>query len=166
MLHIIEDSIVDSAKLIPFLLITYLAMEYLEHRTGDSLNKLVKGAGRVGPVVGGLLGMVPQCGFSTAAANLYAGRIITLGTLMAIFLSTSDEMLPILLSERTSAGTILKILLAKAVFGMAAGLVIDLVLRRKDMEDRIVLCFLLFGTPHFCHMPTSHSSSNNTILFV
>lgn len=136
MLHIIEDSVLDSAKLIPFLFITYLAMEYLEHRTGNSLHRLVKRAGRVGPVIGGLLGIVPQCGFSTAAANLYAGRVITLGTLLAIFLSTSDEMLPILLSERASGGMILKILLAKAVFGMAAGLAVDLVLRKKNAADQ------------------------------
>lgn len=131
MLHIIEDTLLDSAKLIPFLFVTYLAMEYLEHRTGERLPKLVEGAGRVGPVVGALLGIVPQCGFSAAAANLYAGRVITLGTLTAIFLSTSDEMLPILLSERADAGIILRILLAKAAYGMAAGLVIDFVLRRK-----------------------------------
>lgn len=131
MLHIIEDSVLDSARLIPFLFVTYLAMEYLEHRTGERLHKLVEGAGRVGPVAGGLLGMVPQCGFSAAAANLYAGRVITLGTLAAIFLSTSDEMLPVLLSERASVGIILKILLAKAVYGMTAGLAIDFVLRKK-----------------------------------
>lgn len=136
MLHIIEDSILDSAKLIPFLFITYLAMEYLEHRAGNSLLKLVKRAGRVGPVAGGLLGIVPQCGFSAAAANLYAGRVITLGTLIAIFLSTSDEMLPILLSERAPGDTILKILLAKAAFGMAAGLAVDLVLRKRSAADQ------------------------------
>lgn len=136
MLHIIEDSILDSAKLIPFLFITYLAMEYLEHRAGNSLLKLVKRAGKVGPVAGGLLGIVPQCGFSAAAANLYAGRVITLGTLIAIFLSTSDEMLPILLSERAPGDTILKILLAKAAFGMAAGLAVDLVLRKRSAADQ------------------------------
>ena len=135
MLHIIEDSVLDSARLIPFLFVTYLAMEYLEHRTGERLHKLVEGAGRVGPVAGGLLGMVPQCGFSAAAANLYAGRVITLGTLAAIFLSTSDEMLPILISEQASAAMILKILAAKAVIGMTAGLAIDL-LYRKGNESR------------------------------
>ena len=107
MLHLIEDSLLDSLKLIPFLFLTYLAMEYLEHKTGGHAQKLLRRWGAPGfgptdrrsslqsllaPVVGSLLGMAPQCGFSTAASNLYAGRLITLGTLMAVYLSTSDEI--------------------------------------------------------------------------
>ena len=148
MLHLIEDALMDSVKLIPFLFLTYLAMEYLEHRTGEHARKLIRrpgamvdrghsprrhfAAGLAAPIVGGLLGALPQCGFSAAASNLYAGRVITLGTLMAIYLSTSDEMLPILVSEQAPAGMILKILAGKAVIGMAAGLAVDLLRRKGD----------------------------------
>ncbi|MGN0167040.1 MAG: putative manganese transporter [Acetatifactor sp.] len=135
MADIILDALLDTAKLIPFLFLTYLAMEYLEHKTGDSSKKLIQKAGKFGPVIGGVLGIVPQCGFSAAASNLYAGRVITLGTLLAIYLSTSDEMLPILISEQVAAGTILKILLVKACTGIVAGLIIDFVLRRKGVEE-------------------------------
>ena len=148
MLHLIEDALMDSVKLIPFLFLTYLVMEYLEHRTGGHARKLIRrpgaaedtghsprrhfAAGLAAPIVGGLLGALPQCGFSAAASNLYAGRVITLGTLMAIYLSTSDEMLPILVSEQAPAGMILKILAGKAVIGMAAGLAVDLLRRKGD----------------------------------
>lgn len=135
MTDIILDTLLDTAKLIPFLFLTYLAMEYLEHKTGDGSWKLIQRAGKFGPVIGGLLGIVPQCGFSAAASNLYAGRVVTLGTLMAIYLSTSDEMLPILISEQAPVGIILRILAAKALIGILAGLVIDFVLRKKGVEE-------------------------------
>ena len=132
---VILDTLLDVIKLLPFLFVTYLAMEYLEHRAGDKAEALVRKAGPFGPVIGGLLGVVPQCGFSAAASNLYAGRVITLGTLLAIYLSTSDEMLPVLISEQAPAGTIFKILLAKAVIGIAAGLLLDLILRRRGVGN-------------------------------
>lgn len=135
MLDIILDALLDTAKLIPFLFLTYLAMEYLEHKTGEKTEELVKKAGKFGPVIGGALGILPQCGFSAAASNLYAGRVITLGTLMAIYLSTSDEMLPILISEKAPAKTILLILLAKAVTGILIGILIDLLLRKHGKEE-------------------------------
>lgn len=130
----LEHTLLDSVKLVPFLFLTYLAMEYLEHRAGDKAQRLVQKSGRLGPVIGGLLGVVPQCGFSAAASNLYAGRVITLGTLLAIYLSTSDEMLPILISEQAPVGVILAILLMKAGIGMVAGCVIDLLLPPKQGE--------------------------------
>lgn len=135
MLQVIQETLIDTLKLIPFLFLAYLAMEYLEHRTGEKAQKLIRGAGRSGPILGGLLGIVPQCGFSTAASNLYAGRVISLGTLIAVYLSTSDEMLPILISERAPAELILRILLAKAGIGMAAGLAVDLVMRRRGAKE-------------------------------
>lgn len=128
------DAFLDTAKLLPFLFLTYLAMEWLEHRAGDRVNDWVRRSGRLGPLAGGALGAFPQCGFSAAASNLYAGRVITLGTLLAIYLSTSDEMLPILISERASAPLIVKLVLAKVVIGMAAGFVIDLFLWKKPKE--------------------------------
>ena len=135
MIDVILDTLLDVVKLLPFLFLTYLAMEYLEHKTGNKAATIVKKAGRFGPVIGGALGIVPQCGFSAAASNLYAGRVISLGTLMAIYLSTSDEMLPILISEQTSPGVIVKILLAKALIGMTAGMVIDILLRKRGLEE-------------------------------
>lgn len=139
MSDVVTDTLLDVVRLIPFLFLAYLGMECLEHKAGDGTRRLIQwaaGRGRfhVGPVIGGLLGAVPQCGFSAAASNLYAGRVISLGTLLAVYLSTSDEMLPILISERASGGTILAILLSKAAIGMAAGIVMDLVLRRKGVS--------------------------------
>lgn len=137
-LEILEHTLLDNIKLVPFLFLTYLAMEALEHQAGDKTNQLVKKAGRLGPVVGALTGALPQCGFSTAASNLYAGRVITLGTLMAIYLSTSDEMLPILITEQVALSTILVLLGIKVAIGMVAGLVIDLVLSgKKDDHEHI-----------------------------
>lgn len=136
MLDVVKDTFLDAVRLVPFLFLAYLAMECLEHKAGEGTRRLIQwagGRGRIhgGPVIGGLLGAVPQCGFSAAASNLYAGRVISLGTLMAVYLSTSDEMLPILISERAPVGKILAILLSKALIGMAAGIVIDWVMGRK-----------------------------------
>ena len=135
MLHIIEHTLLDSIKLVPFLFLTYLVMEYLEHKAGEKTEQVVKKAGKWGPLVGGIAGAVPQCGFSAAASNLYAGKVITLGTLIAIFLSTSDEMLPILISEKIELGLILKILGLKVVIGAVAGLVIDLFVTGKNPDE-------------------------------
>lgn len=135
MQDVISDTLSDVTRLLPFLFLTYLAMEYLEHKTGDRAAVLVKKAGHFGPVIGGLLGVVPQCGFSTAASNLYAGRVITLGTLIAIYLSTSDEMLPVLISEQAPFGVIVRILAVKLVIGIVAGLLIDLLSGRKGSEE-------------------------------
>lgn len=125
MLDALLDAVIDSLKILPFLFLTYLVMEYLESHTEDRVHALVKQAGWVGPFWGSLLGAVPQCGFSAAASNLYAGRTISLGTLIAIFLATSDEMLPIMISEASPVGTMLKILLIKVVIGVTCGFVVD-----------------------------------------
>ena len=119
------DAVIDSLKILPFLFLTYLAMEYLESHTEDRVHNLVKQAGWMGPFWGSLLGAVPQCGFSAAASNLYAGRTISLGTLIAIFLATSDEMLPIMISEAAPVGTMLKILLIKVIIGVICGFLVD-----------------------------------------
>ncbi|MED9904465.1 MAG: putative manganese transporter [Lachnospiraceae bacterium] len=136
MWDVILDTVLDSAKLLPFLFLTYLAMEYLEHKTAGKVQNVIQKGGRLGPLFGGILGAVPQCGFSAAASNLYAGRIITMGTLISIYLSTSDEMLPILISEAKDfgVGPILKILALKAAIGIAAGFLIDLAVRPAKDE--------------------------------
>ncbi len=133
MLYVLEDTIIDTIKLVPFLFLTYLAMEYLEHKASGKMENAVRKAGRGGPFWGSLAGVVPQCGFSAAASGLYAGRVISLGSLLAIYLSTSDEMLPILLSEQADWKLIAGILLWKIAIGMTAGFAADFVLRiRKD----------------------------------
>ena len=137
MLDALLDTIIDCLKLLPFLFITYLLMELLENKAGDKSLKLIKKSGKFGPILGGLLGIVPQCGFSAAAANLYAARIITLGSLIAIFLSTSDEMLPILISEAVPLNLIIKILLIKLLIGIFFGLIIDFILRKKNSKIHI-----------------------------
>ena len=121
------DAVLDSLKLLPYLFITYLVMEYIEEKAGERSGAVVGKAGRFAPLAGGLLGVVPQCGFSAAASNLYAGRVITPGTLIAIFLSTSDEMLPILISERVEGTFIIGVLALKVVIGVVAGYIVDFV---------------------------------------
>ncbi len=126
-LDIVLDAVIDSVKILPFLFITYLIMEYLEHKTQDFAENVVQKTEHFGPLLGGLIGVFPQCGFSAAASNLYAGRVITLGTLIAIYLSTSDEMIPLLISEHFPVATMVKILALKAVIGIIAGFAIDFV---------------------------------------
>ncbi len=146
-IDIISDSLTDSVKLLPFLFVTYLAMEYLEHKAGEKMQAAIRKSGKGGPVIGSILGVFPQCGFSAAASNLYAGRIITLGTLIAIYLSTSDEMLPIMISENAGINMIAKILAFKVIVGMLAGFVIDFVLRKQEKSMQIEhLC-----EQHRCH---------------
>ncbi len=137
MLEIIEDTLFDSIKLLPFLFITYLIMEYIEHKMGEKSKKTIQKSGKWGPFLGSILGIFPQCGFSVSATNLYAGRVITLGTLIAVYLSTSDEMLPIFISEAVSPIVILKILGIKLIIGMIAGFIIDFVIHifRKNKRD-------------------------------
>ena len=145
MLDIILDTLLDSVKLLPFLFITYLLMEELEHKTGGKAKNRIRSAGKSGPVWGALLGVIPQCGFSAAASSLYAGHVITVGTLLAIFLSTSDEMLPIMISEAVAPVVIVKILAAKVIIGMISGLVVEFlyvgVMKKHEKEmDIHVVC--------------------------
>lgn len=136
MIEILEHTIIDSIKLVPFLFITYIIMELIEHHAGEKTEKIIKKSGKFGPAIGALLGIVPQCGFSAIAANFYAARIITRGTLIAIFLSTSDEMLPILISEGAELGLILQILIIKVVIGMAIGIIIDIFNKNNNNKNK------------------------------
>lgn len=149
MIEVIQDTLLDGIKLLPFLFITYLLMEYIEHKTTKKAKETIKRSGKFGPIIGSILGIFPQCGFSVSATNLYAGRVITLGTLISVYLSTSDEMLPILISESVPIVVILKILAIKLIIGMIFGVLIDLGIRlknkskNKDMieDDKIIdLC--------------------------
>lgn len=145
MLEILQDTIIDSIKLLPFLFVAYLLMEYIEHKISDKSKEKIKKSGKYGPAIGSVLGIFPQCGFSVAATNLYAARIITLGTLIAVYLSTSDEMLPILISKAAPINTIVTILAVKFVIGMAYGFLIDFFMniknKNKKEESKIIdLC--------------------------
>lgn len=128
--HVFLHALKDNLGILPFLFVTYCIMEAMEHAMSEKTEQGVKKAGKMGPLFGGMVGLVPQCGFSAAAASFYSGGVITLGTLLAIFLSTSDEMLPILISETVPAVTIVKILGTKALIGVAAGFAIDFLLKR------------------------------------
>ena len=124
------DACLDTLRLLPFLLVTYLFMEWLEHGAGQRFEAAIARGGRLGPVLGAVLGIVPQCGFSGAAATLYAARVVTLGTLVAVFLVTSDEMLPLMLSQAVAPALIAKVLGIKLVVGLACGLLLDWLLAR------------------------------------
>ena len=134
MLDIILDTLIDALKLIPFLFIAFIIIEAIEHKLTKKNKKVVTKAGKFGPLAGGLLGAIPQCGFSVMATNLYSTRIITLGTLISIYLSTSDEMLPIMLSHKAATPLIIKIILTKVIIGIIYGFLIDLVLRKKVVK--------------------------------
>lgn len=138
MKEVIIETLVDGIKLLPFLLVTFLLIEWLEHKVNSK--KIINKSGKLGPLFGGLLGAFPQCGFSVSATNLYTTRIVTMGTLVAVYLSTSDEMLPIMLSEGIDFSTILKILLTKVVIGVLIGFIIDLIFRKKEKVEIKDLC--------------------------
>ena len=123
------DAVLDTAKLIPFLFITYMGMEYLEHKPEKHTTGMLEKAGHFGPLIGAAVGILPQCGFSAAASSLFAGGVISVGTLIAVFLSTSDEMLPIFISEGVHPATMLRILATKAILGLISGFLLDIFMR-------------------------------------
>ncbi len=137
MLDILKDAILDSIKLIPFLLVTYLIMEYLEHKTSEKHTRHIQKSGKMGPVIGSLLGAFPQCGFSVSATNLFVGRVISLGTLIAVYLSTSDEMIPVFLAENVGIDVIFKVVGIKIMIGMVVGIVLDLVFQTVHQQNEI-----------------------------
>lgn len=148
LIDILLDAGKDTLSLLPFLLVTYLALETLEHVAGDRVNGAIKRAGAAGPVVGSLLGMVPQCGFSAMAATLYAGRVVTLGTLVAVFLSSSDEMLPLLLAEQVPVQTMAMLLSSKALIALVTGFIVDAAIRglRRNARAHAAIRRTVLGT--------------------
>ena len=125
------DAVIDSLKILPFLFIAYFIMEYIEHKMGDKSKKTIQKSGKWGPLIGSMVGVIPQCGFSVSATNLYSARVISLGTLISVYLSTSDEMIPIFISESVPFLVLIKILAIKFIIGMIFGLLIDFVLSKK-----------------------------------
>lgn len=159
LIDILLDAGKDTLSLVPFLLVTYLALETLEHVAGDRVNGAIKRAGAAGPVVGSLLGMVPQCGFSAMAATLYAGRVVTLGTLVAVFLSTSDEMLPLLLAEQVPVQTMAMLLASKALIALVTGFIVDAAVRglRRNVRAHAAIRRTVLGTAaNSAHVNCAH----------
>lgn len=140
MQEIILDTIFDCLKILPFLFIAFLIIEFFEHKLSHKTEKTIKKAGKFGPLIGSLLGALPQCGFSVLATNLYITRIISLGTLIAIYLSTSDEMLPILIAEKAPLNSILLLVAIKIIIGLVCGFIIDLIIRKEEPEKHFEIC--------------------------
>ncbi len=138
MKDILIDAIIDSLKLVPFLFVSFIIMELLEHKFTNK-KKLTK-INKFGPLAGSLFGIIPQCGFSTLASNLYAARVITLGTLFSIYLSTSDEMLPILISNKVDIKIILIFLLTKFSLGFIFGLLVDIFTKKNKTNHITKIC--------------------------
>jgi len=168
MLHIIVHTLKEVLNLVPFLFIAFLLIELIEHKFNNKSKKIISKSGKFGPLLGGLLGLFPQCGFSVFATNLYVTRIISLGTLISIYLTTSDEMLPILLSEKVEFNIIFKLLAIKFIIGIIAGFIIDLVLRKTSKKEKIN--YELCDEEH-CHcekgiFKSAIKHTLNTILFI
>lgn len=136
MLEIIIDTLLDTIKLLPFLFIAFLIIELIEHKLNNKNKKILTTSKKYGPAFGALLGIIPQCGFSVMATNLYTTRITTLGTLIAVYLSTSDEMLPILISKNEEPLIIIKILLIKVLFGIIYGILIDTIISKRNKKEK------------------------------
>lgn len=132
------DALIDSLKMLPFLAITFLAIEVFEHKFGKAFNGKIKSAGALGPVIGSLLGILPQCGFSVIGVAFFSQGYITLGTLISIFIATSDEALPILISTPSAAGKILPFILTKAAFAIFWGYTIDIIIKRNPFNVTLI----------------------------
>lgn len=131
MVSVLIDAFIDTLKLIPYLFLTFLILEFLEHKISQKMQSKLFKYKKIGPLVGGVMGGFPQCGFSVMAANLYTARVITMGTLIAVFLATSDEMLPIMISENAPVSLIFGIIGFKIVVGIVVGLIVDAIFRKK-----------------------------------
>ena len=166
MKDVLVDTIIDSMKILPFLFITYLIMEYIEHKMTNKNKIIIQKAGKAGPAIGGLLGMVPQCGFSASASNLYVAKIISVGTLISVYLSTSDEMLPIFFSEHVPIISIIEILALKAFIGIIFGMIIDFVYHKIKHNDENIDIHSDICSHDHCHCESENlflSSIKHTI---
>ena len=137
-MHTIIHSLIDTLKLVPFLFISFIIMELIEHKINNK--KKLKKINKYGPIAGAILGLIPQCGFSVISATLYSARVITLGTLFAIFLSTSDEMLPILIANKVNINVIIKILSTKFILGLFFGVLVDIIYKTKLSNNINEIC--------------------------
>ena len=137
MLDVIMDSVLDTLKILPYLLITFILLEFIEHKLSHKNKDMLSKNKKYGVIVGSILGALPQCGFSSMAAGLFSSRVITIGAIVAVFLSTSDEMLPIMISEHTNILLLLKIIGFKVLVGIIIGTLVDLIFKRKEEQEHI-----------------------------
>lgn len=158
--HSIFHTLEEVLLLIPFLFIAFFIIELIEHKLTNKSKKIIEKSGKLGPLFGGLLGMIPQCGFSVVATNLYITRIVSLGTLISIYLSTSDEMLPILISQKADISVILGLLLIKFIIGMTIGFIIDFIIRKYKKKHKIKTK----ENFDICHDEHCHCEKENLII--
>ena len=155
LIDVFTDAAIDCIKMLPFLFLAFLLIEALEHYSSDFTKKLMIKVDKAGPVVGAVVGCVPQCGFSVMAANLYSGGIITIGTLIAVFLATSDEAILILMGNPEHAGKIGILLLAKVIIAIVAGYLVDIFFKKE------------IAVPHhegeLCHDCGCHNHSSGIV---
>ena len=137
MFDVLIDGLMDTLKLLPYLFITFILLEFMEHKLSHKSEEKLKDTKKLGPVLGSLFGALPQCGFSSMSAELFSNKVITIGTVIAVFLSTSDEMLPIMISEHTNIFILLKIILFKVVVGIVVGTIVDIIYKRKREDNHI-----------------------------
>lgn len=148
MSEIFLDALIDSAKMLPFLFLIYVGIELLEYKFGNKIKKSVQKAGAAGPFLGAAAGSLPQCGFSVITTALYSQRLVTIGTLLAVYLATSDEAIPMILSQPDKAGIILPLILTKVGIAVIAGYAIDFVFRKRNRET-------------LAHINSYHSGQDN-----
>ena len=137
MIDLLLDAFLDSVHLIPFLLVTFLLLELIEHKFKNKSKKTLTKSKRFGPIVGALLGAFPQCGFSAVVSNLFSSRVVTMGTVIAVFLSTSDEMLPMMIAEKSNIKELSLILISKVIIGMIIGLIVDLIINKSQEKEHV-----------------------------
>lgn len=162
--HVIYHTLEEGIRLLPFLFVAYLIIEWLEHRAGEKTERWLRRAGPYGPIAGALAGVVPQCGFSAVAANLYAGGVISVGTLLAVFLSTSDEMLPILISQQVEASLIIKLLAFKVVVAILVGMVLNVLWRRRHTPQEKTIHELCEQEGCHCENGVLRSALRHTVM--
>lgn len=133
-MDLLLDSFLDAAKLLPILFLIYLLIEYLEHENNNIIHALFAKTKRTGPILGGILGTIPQCGFSVIASELFSRRVITLGTLIAIFVATSDEAIPLMLTHPERARELLMLIGIKLIIAVLVGFLTDAVYKTKTVK--------------------------------
>ncbi|MBR4316721.1 MAG: arsenic efflux protein, partial [Alphaproteobacteria bacterium] len=148
---IVTDSFFDTLNLVPFLFIAYLILEFVEHTSQKNMLNIIKKSNKYGPLFGAICGLFPHCGFSAVASSFYSTRVITIGTLFAVFLATSDEMVPIFLSEGISLEFIFELLSIKFICALVVGFVLDFIFKKKKQNIKI---------KEFCDCSHCHCGEN------
>lgn len=157
MLELLLDTLIDAAKMLPFLFLACLLVEVAEHRQNGRLMRLLSGEGKIGFLAGAVLGTVPQCGFSAMAANLYAGRVITLGTLLSVFIATSDEAFLVLLASPGALPALGGLIAVKFVLAAGTGFAVDFLLRRRLVRAGVV------ADHEQIHCPCEHEEGEQSV---